>query len=206
MANFPDNKNYSLESFTKEYINLLSAQFKELDFNVLNKVSNAILESAEKATTIYTCGNGGSSSIAEHLVCDFVKGISTNTNLQTRVFSLLSTPLLTATANDLSYDEVFSYQIDKYGKENDILLCVSSSGNSENIVKAIQKAKSKGLLTISFVGFNGGRAKEESDLAIHIPVNNYGLVEDSHHILMHILAQFIRLKSIDDSNVKGIKF
>ena len=207
MTNFPENKNYTLENFAKEYIDLLSAQFQEINFNTLDKIANAIIESAENGTTIFTCGNGGSSSIAEHLVCDFVKGISTNTNIYTRVFSLLSTPLLTAIANDISYEDVFSFQIDRYGKEGDILFCVSSSGNSENVVKAIQKAKSKGLLTISFVGFNGGKAREESDLAMHIPINNYGLVEDSHHILMHILAQFIRFKSICDAeDIKDIKF
>ena len=186
---------------------MLSESFKGIDFKVLDEVVEALIESSKNFSTIYTCGNGGSSSIAEHLVCDFVKGISTNTILQPRVFSLLSTPILTATANDISYDEVFSHQLERYGRSNDLLLSISSSGNSENIVRAIQKAKSMGILTISFVGFDGGRVKEESDLSIHIAVNNYGLAEDSHHILMHILAQFIRLQSIDDSkDIKNIKF
>tara|TARA_Y100000739_G_C20612152_1_gene469347 strand:- start:1676 stop:2299 length:624 start_codon:yes stop_codon:yes gene_type:complete len=207
MSPFPEKKYLSLEDFTKSYAELLAESVLAIDFNILEKIVSLITDSANGASTIYTCGNGGSSSIAEHLVCDFVKGISTNTDLQPRVFSLLSTPILTATANDISYDEVFSFQIEKYGKENDLLVCVSSSGNSENILRVIRKAKSMGISTISFVGFDGGKVKEESDLSVHVKVDNYGLAEDAHHMLMHILAQFIRLKSIQNSeDISNIKF
>jgi len=207
MPPFPEKKDLSLEDFTKSYTKLLAESVLAIDFNILENIVSLITGSVNRASTIYTCGNGGSSSIAEHLVCDFVKGISTNTDLQPRVFSLLSTPILTATANDISYDEVFSFQIEKYGKENDLLISVSSSGNSENILRVIRKAKSMGIPTISFVGFDGGKVKEESDLSVHVKVDNYGLAEDSHHMLMHILAQFIRLKSIQNSeDISNIKF
>jgi len=119
----------------------------------------------------------------------------------------LSTPILTAIANDISYEEVFAFQVERYAKENDILLSVSSSGNSENVVKAIEKAKSLDLFTISFVAFDGGRVKKISDLAIHVEVDNYGLAEDVHHALMHIFAQFLRLQSISEKEKIGkIKF
>ena len=111
--------------------------------------------------------------------------------------------MLTAIANDISYDQVFSFQIRKYATKGDILLSISSSGNSTNIIKAIEEAKSMEVTTISFVGFDGGRAKEMSDLCIHIPSNNYGICEDAHHSLMHIFAQYLRITSIDDKNKIG---
>ena len=86
-------------------------------------------------------------------------------------------------------------------------MCVSSSGNSENIIKAIQSAKIKKMISLSFVGFDGGKAKSLSDHAIHVESNNYGICEDAHHALMHIFAQFLRLKNINDTNILGnIKF
>ena len=119
----------------------------------------------------------------------------------------MSTPTLTAVANDIDYEDVFSYQIEKYGSENDILLSISSSGNSKNIIKAIEVAKSMKMKTISFVGFDGGAAKNISDIAIHVESENYGVCEDAHHSLMHILAQFLRLRNIDNSEKIGnIKF
>ena len=207
MVPFPKEKDINLEHFLNDYLKILNGSLTKIDFDILEKIVSSIIDCSREGHNIYTCGNGGSSAIAEHLLCDFVKGISSNTKLQPRVFSLLSTPILTATANDISYDDVFSFQIEKYAKSSDILLSVSSSGNSENILRAVKKAKSMGVLTISFVGFDGGKVKDESDLTIHVKADNYGIAEDSHHILMHVLAQFIRLKEIDDSeDMNKIRF
>ena len=124
-----------------------------------------------------------------------------------RVIPLLTTPVITAIGNDIGYEEIFSYQVDKYASSGDVLLCVSSSGDSPNIIRAIEVANEKGLLTLSFVGFSGGKAKEISDFSLHINSNNYGVVEDSHHILMHIFAQYLRLSNIDDEDKLGnVKF
>jgi phosphoheptose isomerase len=116
-----------------------------------------------------------------------------------------NTALLTAIANDISYDQVFAFQLKKYAKNEDILLAISSSGNSPNIIAAIEMAKSLGLQTISFVGFNGGEAKKLSDYCIHVKVNNYGVVEDIHQSLMHILTQYLRLKYLDNLDDVGKK-
>ena len=207
MTFFPEKQVYSLEEFHKEYSRRLSLALSQIDPKSLDEVYNSLLKCVKSNSTIFTCGNGGSSSIAEHLVCDFVKGASTNSDIQPKVFPLLSTPILTAVANDISYDEVFSFQVAKYSQKNDLLLSVSSSGNSENIIKAIEKAKSMDLLTISFVGFDGGRVKEISDLVVHVEVDNYGLAEDAHHALMHIFAQYLRLQSVTVKEKIGkIKF
>ena len=203
MKYFPDNKDYSLHEFLLSYSSNLNQALDSLEQENLDKVFEALAKSILSQKTIFTCGNGGSSSIAEHLVCDFIKGASTDSKIDPKVIPLLTTPVITAVANDISYDEVFAFQIKQYANKGDILLSISSSGNSENIIRAIEQAKSMGVITISFVGFNGGRAKEISDLCLHISSNNYGICEDAHHALMHIFAQYLRVISIDDKKKIG---
>lgn len=204
---FPDKPDYTIDNFISIYVDRLNQSLKTINLQKVEQTFEAISKGIKSKATIYTCGNGGSSSIAEHLVCDFVKGASSDSNIEPKVVPLLSTPTITAIANDISYKEIFAYQIKRLGKEGDILLSVSSSGNSENIIEAINKAKLKGMHTISFVGFDGGVVKDISDIAIHVKSDNYGICEDAHHALMHIFAQFLRLKNIDDSKKIGqIKF
>jgi len=204
---FPDTDEYSLKEFTSQYTSMIKRAFDSLKEDDLEAIFEALASSIRSEKTIYTCGNGGSASIAEHLVCDFIKGTATDSELDPKVIPLLTTPVITAIGNDIGYEEIFSYQIKKYAGKEDVLLCVSSSGDSPNIIKAIEAAKEKGMLTLSFVGFSGGRAKEISDFSLHINHKNYGVVEDAHHILMHIFAQYLRLSHIDDKNKLGkIKF
>ena len=198
---FPNANSIDLTNFLAGYMNEIQKGFASIDIANLGKVVNVLDSAIKRNSTIYTCGNGGSSSIAEHFVCDFLKGASTGTSIQPIIHSLSSnTPTVTAVANDISYDDIFSFQLDKYGKDGDILLCVSSSGNSPNIIKALSMAKSKNIESISFVGFIGGQAKNISDNCIHIPNKNYGIVEDVHHTLMHMLAQYIRLKNLENKD------
>lgn len=198
---FPDAKSIDLTNFLSGYMNEIQKGFESIDVDDLEKIVSVLDSAIKRNRTIFTCGNGGSSSIAEHFVCDFLKGASTETSIQPIIHSLSSnTPTVTAVANDISYDDIFSYQLERYGKDGDILLCVSSSGNSTNIIKALSMAKSKNIESISFVGFAGGDAKNISDNCIHIPSKNYGIVEDIHHSLMHMLAQYIRLKNLLDKN------
>ena len=144
---FPNTQSTVLSNFLSGYINEIQKAFESIDLSNLEKVVNSLESAIKRNCTIYTCGNGGSSSIAEHFVCDFLKGASSDTSIQPLVHSLSSsTPTITAVANDINYDEIFSFQLEKYGKEGDILVCVSSSGNSPNIIKALSMAKSKNSL------------------------------------------------------------
>ncbi|MDA9178352.1 SIS domain-containing protein [Amylibacter sp.] len=196
---FPNENDMDLSNFMSGYMNEIQKGFESIDIANLGKIVDILDLAIERNSTIFTCGNGGSSSIAEHFVCDFLKGTSTNTTIQPIIHSLSScSPTVTAVANDIGYDDVFSYQLERYGKVGDILLCVSSSGNSQNILKALSTAKSKKIETISFVGFSGGGAIELSDNYIHIPNKNYGIIEDIHHSLMHVLAQYLKLKNLND--------
>ena len=195
-----------MRNFLSEYKKNLINGFDAINPHVLEEIAQLIDQSIKSKKIIYTCGNGGSSSISDHFVCDFLKGVATNTNIQPIIHSLTSnTPTLTAIANDIKYDDIFSFQIERYGASEDLLLCVSSSGNSKNIINAIKKAKEKNIITISFVGFDGGEAKKLSDYNIHIPVYNYGVVEDIHHCLLHILSQYIRSDNLNsDANKREI--
>lgn len=205
---FPNAKSIDLTDFVAGYMDEIQKGYESIDLAKLEKVACVLSSAIKRNATIYTCGNGGSSSIAEHFVCDFLKGASTGTSVQPIVHSLSSnTATITAVANDITYDDIFSFQLERYGKEGDILLCVSSSGNSPNILRVLSTAKSKNIKTISFVGFSGGGAKDISDDCIHIPNKNYGVVEDVHHSLMHMLAQYIRLKNLEDlKNIENTVF
>ena len=197
---FPNNNHKSLGEFLKDYSSEIKKGFETIDRKELDKVAELINQKIKDGHTIFSCGNGGSSAISDHFVCDFLKGASTDSNIQPIIHSFTSNiPTLTAVANDISYEDVFSFQLQKYAKKKDILICISSSGNSANILKAIKSAKTIGITTISFVGFDGGEAKKISDYSIHIKTNNYGIAEDIHQSLMHILAQYIRLINLEKS-------
>ncbi|MBC8225586.1 MAG: SIS domain-containing protein [Gammaproteobacteria bacterium] len=197
---FPTKKDLDISSFISGYSSNIAKGYDSIDIDELRSIVSVLEENITNKHKIFTCGNGGSSAIAEHFTCDFVKGSSTETDIQPIVFSLPSnTSLITAIANDISYDDIFSLQVEKYASKDDILLAISCSGNSPNIISALELAKSKGMSTISFLGFDGGKALELSEYCIHINIHNYGIVEDIHQSLMHMLAQYLRLKHIDPS-------
>ncbi len=134
-----------------------------------------------------------SASIANHMQCDHVKGVRTTTDLAPRVVSLdANIELLTAIANDLGYEDVFAYQLQSQSGPGDVLIAVSSSGRSPNIVRALQWARDHGLRTIALTGFGGGDSRAVAEVAIHVDCTNYGIVEDLHQTIMHALAQYIR--------------
>ncbi len=144
---------------------------------------------------IFVAGNGGSAAIAQHLVCDFSKGTHVDHARALDIVCLSeNVPVITAIANDISYDDIFSYQLRLHNPTpGEILMLVSSSGNSKNIVKAATFAKMAGMCVIGLTGFLGGDLKELADIELHVEANNYGIVEDAHQALMHILAQFYYL-------------
>ena len=139
---------------------------------------------------IFVGGNGGSSAIADHLACDFEKGASRP------VVNLSSRPaLLSAIANDYGYEFTLSWQLAAAKVDAwDTVILISSSGNSPNILEAAKYAKSQGAKILGLTGFTGGGLKKMSDVSLHVEVNNYGIVEDAHQAIMHILAQWHFLK------------
>lgn len=202
---FPKKKYLNSTEYFNDYINLKHNLLRQIDKKKLNEIIKIILKAIKMNKKIFSCGNGGSATTAEHLTCDFSKGSCTNTKLNIKSISLNSnTALITAIANDISYDKVFSYQLERYANTNDILLLFSVSGSSKNILECAHKAKVKKIKTISFTGFNGGKIKKLSNYNINFPTNNFGIVEDCHLTVMHYISQYIRMLNI--KSIKNINF
>lgn len=187
----------SLAAFFGGYCDRLSQSLALIDHEALARAVKAVEETSARGGHIYAIGNGGSAAIADHLCCDWTKGTDAQGHNPIASHSLSSNAALySAIANDFGFAEVFSQQLDYFGKKGDLLLAISSSGNSDNIVNAAAKAKSLGMTSIGLTGFSGGRLKEVADIAVHVPADNYGVIEDAHQIVMHIIAQFITARRL----------
>ena len=204
---FPLNKTLNSKQFYLKYISEKDSLLKNVNFKELDKIIKEIKKTIKNNNVIYSCGNGGSSSLADHLTCDFIKQTNNKTNFKLKSISLASNmSLISAIANDISFDEIFSFQVENLCKKNDILILFSVSGNSKNLVNAIKVAKKKKIKTISFTGFNGGKLSKLSNYNINFPMANYGIVEDCHVTMMHYLSQFLRNTKINSNNFKTINF
>lgn len=157
--------------------------------------------------TVYACGNGGSAAISNHLLCDHAKCIRTDTRLMPRVVSLATNiEVITAIANDIAYDDIFVYQLENLARSGDVLITISASGDSENVVRAASWACDHGLRTIAMTGFTGGRTGSLAEVHLHVEGDNYGVIEDVHQSLMHILAQYIRQAHMAEAHIPERKF
>jgi phosphoheptose isomerase len=190
---FPVAPYASAASYFDGYAKEMSRAVQTIDPVAFDHAA-AILEQAyQNGSRMFSCGNGGSASIANHMQCDHSKGIRTATDLSPSAFSLsANVELLTAIANDIGYENVFVYQLQSQSERGDVLIAVSSSGRSANIVRALSWARDSGLRTIAVTGFDGGPARNLAEVSLHVDCTNYGIVEDLHQAIMHVLAQYIR--------------
>jgi phosphoheptose isomerase len=194
VTRFPDRRPAGIAEYFDGYAAELARAAASVSREALAAAEQRIRRCLDADGTIFSCGNGGSAAIANHLVCDYGKGIRMDTALRPRVRSLSSgAEILTAIGNDLGYDETFAFQLAGLGRPGDLLISVSSSGNSENIVRAVQWARDNSLATIAMTGFSGGRSAAIADVNLHVDSDNYGVVEDLHQSLMHALAQYVRI-------------
>ena len=204
--NFPKKKYIKIEDYFFDYLNVSNEVLKKIDMKILIKIANLLENKIKSNKNIFICGNGGSAAIANHYVADYLKLLRTNTKHKPKFISLVSNlELITAISNDINYDKIFSFQIESLANNKDLLIMISSSGNSKNLINALKIAKSKNMKIISFVGFNGGLIHKRSDLSLLSEVNNYGISEDIAHILMHIIIQFLRQKNLV-KDLKKVKF
>ena len=173
-----------IQNYLEEEINTI----KNIDAVVVDQIINEIKTAQEHGNVIYICGNGGSAATASHFCCDFNKGVSGECNNNTNFICLSdNVPTITAIANDISYDEIFSYQLKNRLKPGDLVFVISGSGNSRNIVKAMEAAKTNGNRIIGLCGYDGGKVKEMSDICLHVNINNMQIVEDVHMMLDHCM-------------------
>ena len=196
-----------IDSYWSVYADQLAAAAKGVDPAALQAAADLITETIKADGWVYACGNGGSAAIANHLHCDFTKGVATDTPYRPRIISLSANiETITAIGNDISYADIFAYQLKQAGRAGDLLVTVSSSGDSENIISAIETAKAQGMRTVALTGFAGGRSRTMADVSIHVPAGNYGVVEDLHQSMMHVLAQFIRQAAMPEEKFGQVKF
>jgi D-sedoheptulose 7-phosphate isomerase len=190
-----------INGFIQEYINEVKTALDALDIKSINQAISMILHAYEKGSRVFILGNGGSASTATHMACDLGKGTLSrfydNKEKRLRVMSLSDNiALLTAYANDLSFDHAFVQQLRNLIEKKDLVIVLSGSGNSKNLVKAITYAKDHGAKTIGILGFKtGGKLAAIVDCAIIVQSNHYGPIEDVHLVMNHLLAScFAKIK------------
>jgi phosphoheptose isomerase len=204
---FPGRKFANANSFADAYFAHMTAAACSVDKDTIHRAAQILAGVYAAHGSVYACGNGGSAAISNHLVCDHCKLVQTDTNLAPRIVSLSCTvEMITAIANDLSYDDVFVYQLRSMARPGDALITISSSGDSENVVGAASWANANGIPVISMTGFSGGRSARIADVNLHVDANNYGIIQDVHQALMHILAQYIRQAHMADDLIAQRKF
>jgi phosphoheptose isomerase len=190
---FPAVPFSSAHAYAAAYFQELAEAASTIDLVSLDRAADVLLDAYTRGNLVFSCGNGGSASVANHLQCDHLKGVRNGTDLRSRVISLsCNVELLTAIANDIGYEDSFTYQLRAQSEPGDVLVAISSSGRSPNILRALQWGRANGLHTIALTGFGGGGAREIADVCVHVENANYGVVEDLHQSIMHALAQYIR--------------
>ena len=191
-----------IHSCIKEYVSDLDRQLKVIPLEKLQRFIEVLVQGYKNNKNIFIIGNGGSATTASHFSCDLGKGtirdLNDNSEKRFKVMSLTTNiATMTAIANDMSYDEIFSQQLLNIMSKGDILVAISASGNSKNILNAVETTKKAGLIVLGMTGFDGGKLKDISDYCIIVKSNSYGVVEDMHLIMEHIITYC--LKKIKDS-------
>lgn len=177
----------------RQYLADLHAVLTAIDPSGIADAALRFERAFEAGRQIFVAGNGGSAGTASHLACDFQKTTlaKSHATVTKRIRAIAlsdNVPLLTAWGNDVSYDEVFGQQLLALANPGDVLLVITASGNSPNILNALHAARELGVETIGFLGFQGGKAKALCDLAVVAESENYGVIEDAHSVLMHMIT------------------
>ena len=182
----------STQHFVKGYLEYLKSVLDQLNLDDIAKFIDTIQIARDNNQFIYFIGNGGSAATASHFANDLAIG-TRSSKKPFRIMSLTdNVPVLTAIGNDFGYDEIFTKQLEAYLKPNDVVVAISASGNSANVVKALELAKKMLAKTVSLTGFDGGKIKAMADVNLHVPSvkGEYGPVEDVHMIFDHIIGNY----------------
>jgi D-sedoheptulose 7-phosphate isomerase len=187
----------TVQQFVDEYIAEMTGHLRSIPGEAVSRASERLLRAYREGAQVLVAGNGGSASTASHLACDLGKTVlganPTSRSARFRVISLVdNVALLTAWANDEGYETVFAEQVKALGKPGDLLVTISVSGNSPNIVSALRAARGRGMETIGLLGRDGGQAEALVDDAIVVSSSEYGHVESAHLVLAHLLAEWFR--------------
>lgn len=188
------NRKETLQIYFDNYKSRLSNLLNLIEVNELEKVIATLVTAFKNGQTVYVCGNGGSAATASHFQADFSFFVRYFTKFRPKVKSLTdNVAMITAVGNDTSFHDIFVEQLKGNFKKGDVIICISASGNSENVIKAAQFATAHGGSSIGFIGFTGGKLKEVCTLSLYTPnpKGDYGPIEDLHMIYGHVIVNFL---------------
>jgi len=178
--------------FYQSYHEKINQAMMQINYEKLCLLSDCLWAALQSKRQVFLCGNGGSAANAIHIANDFLYGVSKDSRAAIKVHALTANQsILTCLGNDISYADIFSYQLQALAQRDDILIALSGSGNSPNIVKAIQTAQLAGIKTFAILGYDGGRCLEIADHSIHICINDMQIAEDMQLIVGHMLMQWL---------------
>ena len=176
----------------QDYARRLQAVLQAADWTGALRLAKELRDCWQTDRQLFLCGNGGSAGNAIHLANDFLYGVSKTFGSGLKVSALpANSSVLTCLANDVGYDEIFSYQLAVQAREDDVLIVLSGSGNSPNIVKALEQAKVLKLRTFAILGYSGGKAKTMADVAIHFAIDDMQISEDMQLVVGHMVMQWL---------------
>ncbi len=179
--------------FARRYLQYLNEVLKAIDPEAIARVTKTLLEARARSATVYFIGNGGSAATASH----FANDLSIGTNSYEKPFRVVSLTdnqaIITAIGNDFGYEEVFVRQLQVLGKPGDVLVAISASGNSPNLIRAMEYAAGMEIKTVAITAFDGGRMKQIADDGVHVPTapKEYGPAEDAHMVLDHLVGSYL---------------
>jgi D-sedoheptulose 7-phosphate isomerase len=177
----------------REYLSAVQDVLERVDHAVIDQMAEAVWRAYEARKTLFLFGNGGSAALASHFACDIGKGTIAGREKRLKTIALTdNVPLITAWANDKSYEDIFSEQLDGLAEKGDIAMAISGSGNSPNVIKGLQAARRLGLQTLVLTGFAGGKAKPLADLCLVVPSDSMQHIEDAHLCATHAIFLAIR--------------
>ena len=178
-------------SFAEQYRSRLIETLGTIDVSKVERAIEWLREARDNGRTIFTCGNGGSGSTASHFVCDVLKGASYGRGKRFKIVALTdSLPTITAYSNDVSYDRIFVEQLKNFAQPGDVVLALSGSGNSANVLHAIEYGNSVGCRTIAMSGRDGGKLGPMAQLNVHVPEAHMGRIEDAHLAICHMICYY----------------
>jgi len=181
-----------MKDFIRRYLKQINGCLNKISPEQIIDVADLIYNAYQQEKHVFVCGNGGSSATASHFVCDLAKGVSTNSKKRLKAIGLNDCiPLMMAWSNDDSFDNVFCEQLKNFARPGDVLIAISASGNSPNILNAVDFANSIDLVTVGLIGFDGGALAQRANKKIVVPGNNMEQIEDIHLIITHMIKQML---------------
>ncbi|HEY3886615.1 MAG TPA: SIS domain-containing protein [Vicinamibacterales bacterium] len=180
-------------AFASAYLEHVQRTLRRIDADAVGRFLQALLDARERGATVYFIGNGGSAATASHFANDLAIGVD-DYEKPIRAISLADNlALISAVGNDLGFEEIFVRQLRVLARRGDVVVAISASGNSPNLVKAFEYAKNAGVVTVALTAFDGGRLKDMADVSVHVPTGprEYGPAEDAHMVLDHLAGNFL---------------